>query len=49
MWDAARDLGPLRGTVTKVRDLYERLSDSKFPTVEFECAWNGIMPSRLRK
>ena len=47
-WDAARDLGPLRSAVTKARDLFERLSDPRFPTGEFECAWNGIMPSKLR-
>ena len=46
-WDAVRDLEPLRGAVIKVRDLLERLSDPKFPAVEFECAWNGIMPSTL--
>ncbi|KAH8981163.1 hypothetical protein EDB86DRAFT_3051652, partial [Lactarius hatsudake] len=39
-WDATRDLEPLRCAVLKVKDLFERLSDSKFPTVEFECAWN---------
>ncbi|KAI9455094.1 hypothetical protein BJY52DRAFT_1224813 [Lactarius psammicola] len=50
-WDAGRDLGPLRSAVTKVRGLFKRLSDPRFPTVysEFECAWNGIMPSKLRK
>ncbi|KAH9009229.1 hypothetical protein EDB84DRAFT_1584162 [Lactarius hengduanensis] len=53
MWDAARDLGPLRSAVTKTRDLSKRLSelsahDPEFPTGEFECAWNGIMPSKLR-
>ena len=48
-WDATRDLEPLRSAVMKVRDLSERLSDPRFPTVEFECAWNGIMPSKLRK
>ncbi|KAH9065003.1 hypothetical protein EDB87DRAFT_1574726 [Lactarius vividus] len=53
MWDAARDLGPLRSAVTKTRDLSERLSehlsdhDSGFPTEELECAWNGIMTSRI--
>ncbi|KAH9172877.1 hypothetical protein EDB89DRAFT_842082 [Lactarius sanguifluus] len=52
-WDAARDLGPLRSTVTKTRDLSRRLSehlsdhDPEFPTGEFECAWNGIMPSEV--
>jgi hypothetical protein len=34
-WYPARDLGPLRSAVTKVRDLFKRLSDPKFPTVEF--------------
>ncbi|KAH9065001.1 hypothetical protein EDB87DRAFT_1756197 [Lactarius vividus] len=60
MWDAARDLEPLRSAVTKTRDLSRRLSeylsehdpefptDPKFPTKDFECAWNGIMPSKLR-
>ncbi|KAI9453665.1 hypothetical protein BJY52DRAFT_1288038 [Lactarius psammicola] len=53
-WDAARDLEPLRSAVTKASDLFERLSDPRFPTVEvptveFELAWNGIMPSKLRK
>ncbi|KAI9453661.1 hypothetical protein BJY52DRAFT_1418183 [Lactarius psammicola] len=37
VWDAARDLGPLRSVVTKARDLSERLSDPRFPTAEFEC------------
>ncbi len=49
VWDAARDLGPMRSAVTKARDLFERLSDPRFPIVEFERAWNGIMPSKLRK
>ena len=50
-WYAARDLGPLRSAVTKVRDLFKRLSDQRCPTLrfEFECAWNGIMPSKLPK
>ncbi|KAH9017010.1 hypothetical protein EDB85DRAFT_2203580 [Lactarius pseudohatsudake] len=48
-WDATRDLEPLRSAVLKVKDLSQRLSDSRFPTVEFECAWNGIMPSKFRK
>ncbi|KAH9172882.1 hypothetical protein EDB89DRAFT_1885655 [Lactarius sanguifluus] len=48
-WHATRDLEPLRSAVLKVKDLFERLSDSRFPTVEFECAWNGIMPSKFRK
>ncbi|KAH8984682.1 hypothetical protein EDB92DRAFT_2117025 [Lactarius akahatsu] len=47
--DVTRDLEPLRSAVVKVRDLFERLSDPRFPIVEFECAWNGIMPSKLRK
>ena len=46
-WDAVRDLEPLRDAVIKVRDLRGRLSDPKFPVVEFECAWKGIMSSRL--
>ncbi|KAH8981157.1 hypothetical protein EDB86DRAFT_2835005 [Lactarius hatsudake] len=37
-WDATRDLEPLRSAVLKVKNLFERLSDSRFPTVEFECA-----------
>ena len=49
MWDAERDLGPLRSVVTKARDLSELLSDPMFPNVEFECAWNGIMPCKLQK
>ncbi|KAH9172874.1 hypothetical protein EDB89DRAFT_2069331 [Lactarius sanguifluus] len=54
MWDAVRDLGPLRSAVTKTRDLSKRLSehlsehDPEFPTRDLECAWNGIMPSKLR-
>lgn len=48
-WDSVRDLEPLRSAVMKTRNLSERLSDSKFPAVELECAWNGIMPSKLRK
>jgi len=48
-WDAVRDLEPLRDVVEKARNLVERLSDPRFPAVEFECAWNGIMPSRVRK
>jgi hypothetical protein len=48
-WDAAQDLAPLRSAVTKARDLSELLSDPQFPTVEFECAWNGIMPRKLRQ
>jgi len=49
VWVAARDLGPLRSAVTKARELSERRSDPRFPTVEFECAWNGIMPRKLQK
>ena len=48
-WDGMRDLEPLRDEVMKVRDLVEDLSDPRFPAVEFECAWNGIMRSKLRK
>ena len=47
--DAVRDLEPLRSAVVKVRDLLERLSDPRFPTVEFKRAWKGIMSSELRK
>jgi len=47
-WDDERHLGPLRSSVTKTRDLLERLEDPEAPSNEFELAWNGIMPSRLR-
>ena len=33
----------------RLSDLADRLSEPRFPAVEFECAWNGIMPSKLRK
>lgn len=46
--DGIPDLEPLRIAVTKIKSLSERLSDPNFPEVELECAWNGIMPSRLR-
>jgi hypothetical protein len=48
-WDDERHLGPLRNVVTKTWDLFERLSDPEAPSNEFELAWNGIMPSRLRE
>ncbi|KAH9985770.1 hypothetical protein BJV77DRAFT_1031292 [Russula vinacea] len=48
-WDDERHLASLRGAVTKTRDLFERLSDTEAPSDEFELAWNGIMPSRLRE
>lgn len=47
-WDVV-DLEPLRIAVIKTRNLSEHLSDPKFPAAELECAWNGIMPSKLRK
>jgi hypothetical protein len=47
-WDVV-DLEPLRNAVMKTRNLSERLDDPKFPAVELEYAWNGIMPSKLRK
>jgi hypothetical protein len=48
-WDDVRHLVSLRSAVTKTRDLFERLSDQEAPSDEFELAWNGIMPSRLRE
>jgi hypothetical protein len=48
-WDDERHLQALRSVVTKTRDLLERLSDPEAPSDEFLLAWNGIMPSRLRK
>jgi len=48
-WDGERHLGPVRMAVTQARDLLERLEDPEAPTNEFEIAWNGIMPSRLRQ
>jgi len=48
-WDDEQHIGPLRNVVTKTRDLLERLSDPEAPSNEFELAWNGIMPSRLRE
>jgi len=48
-WDGERHLGPVRIAVTEVRDLLERLEDPEAPTNEFELAWNGIMPSRIRE
>jgi hypothetical protein len=48
-WDDEQHLGPLRNVVTTTRDLLERLSDPEAPSNEFELAWNGIMPSRLRE
>ncbi len=48
-WDGERHLEPVRSTVTQARDLLERLEDPEAPTNEFEMAWNGIMPSRLRE
>jgi hypothetical protein len=48
-WDDKRHLKSLRSAVTKTRDLLERLEDPESPSDEFELAWNGIMPSRLRE
>jgi hypothetical protein len=48
-WDDERHVRPLRNSVTQTRDLLERLEDPEFPSNEFELAWNGIMPSRLRE
>lgn len=48
-WDGERHLEPVRMAVTQARDLLERLEDPETPTNEFEIAWNGIMPSRLRQ
>jgi hypothetical protein len=48
-WDEERHLEPLRSVATKTKDLLERLSDLGAPSGEFELAWNGIMPSRLRE
>ena len=48
-WDDEGHIGPLRNLVTKTRDLLEHLSDPEAPSNEFELAWNGIMPSRLRE
>jgi hypothetical protein len=46
-WDGERHLEPLRSVVTKTRDLLKPFLDR--PSGEFELAWNGIMPSRLRE
>lgn len=48
-WDGELHLEPVRMAVTQARDLLERLEDPDAPTNEFEIAWNGIMPSRLRQ
>jgi hypothetical protein len=52
-WDDKLHLEPLRSVVTKTRDILERLSDLEadqdVPFDEFELAWNGIMPIRLRE
>jgi hypothetical protein len=48
-WDDERHLEPIRSAVTKTRDLLGRLEDPEAPSDEFELAWNGIMPSRLRE
>lgn len=43
-----RYLESLRSVVANTRDLFERLEDPEAPSDDFELAWNGIMPSRLR-
>lgn len=48
-WDGEQHLEPVRIAVTQARDLLERLEDPDAPTNEFELAWNGIMPNRLRE
>jgi hypothetical protein len=48
-WNDERQLEPLRSAATKTRELLERLEDPEAPSDEFELAWNGIMPSRLRE
>ena len=48
-WDGELHLEPVRIAVTEARDLLERLEDPEAPTNDFEIAWNGIMPSRLRE
>ena len=53
-WYNDRHLEPIRSAVTKTKDLLERLEDPDVPLDravfdEFELAWNGIMPSRLRE
>lgn len=48
-WDGERHLEPIRIAVTQARDLLGRLEDPEAPTSDFEIAWNGIMPGRLRE
>ena len=48
-WNCERHLESLRSVVTNTRDLFERLEDPEAPSDDFELAWNGIMPSRLRE
>jgi hypothetical protein len=48
-WDDERHLEPVRRVVTETRDLLENLADPEAPSGEFELAWNGIMPSKLRE
>jgi hypothetical protein len=48
-WNCERHLESLRSVVTNTRDLFERLEDPEAPSDDFELAWIGIMPSRLRE
>ena len=48
-WNHERHLEFLRSVVASTRDLFERLEDPEAPSDDFELAWNGIMPSRLRE
>jgi hypothetical protein len=48
-WNHERHLESLRSVVTNTKDLFERLEDPEAPSDDFELAWNGIMPSRLRE
>jgi hypothetical protein len=48
-WNYEQHLEPLRSVVTDTRDLFERLEDPEAPSRDFELAWNGIMPRRLRE
>ena len=49
-WNCERHLESLRNVVANTKDLFERLEDHpEAPSGDFELAWNGIMPSRLRE